>query len=294
MSQPQIEYYKLRDFGQKFNATIEFIRWNFKSLALLVLVIALPATVIIGFLFTGFMQDIFELSESNPQPDEFMFLALFGAMGVNYLLMILVSIIASSFIVAAVYTYMRLLPETDGTPEMGTVLSEAFKKVPGLILLTIIVGLISAVGFAFFILPGIYLTVVFLISVPVFLFENASIGDAISRPFQLIKGKWWSTLGIFFITTLTAQMIAGMFVLPSYLLFIFEMFRMEEAGDFPDNPMELFSSWWLVTTVALAVIGAYVTRLLPLIAVGFQYFNLKERTEGTGLKSEIEDFESIS
>ena len=295
MSQPQIEYYRLRDFGQKFNATIEFIRYNFQPLALIVLLIALPASVLGAFIFSNIVQNFMEFSSSNPQPDDAFAFALFGALGTNYLLLFIVLGVANAWIVSSVYSYMQLLPESEGKPDAGTVVRKSLGKVPGLVLLIIITAVLVNAGTMLFIIPGIYLGVVFLISVPVFVFEKGNIGDAISRPFTLIKGKWWSTLGLIVVSSIVAGLVSFIFVLPTYFLFIFRMLSLQEDGALtPEEMGGTLLSWSSIALFAVFALGLYLVRLIPIIAMSFQYFNLKERTEGTGLKSEIEGFEHIN
>ena len=52
MSQPVIEFYKLRDFGAKMNATIEFLRENIGRLFLNLLFIAGPVALLMSLLMT--------------------------------------------------------------------------------------------------------------------------------------------------------------------------------------------------------------------------------------------------
>ena len=53
MSQPVIEFYKLRDFGAKMNATIEFLRENIGRLFLNLLFIAGPVALLMSLLMTN-------------------------------------------------------------------------------------------------------------------------------------------------------------------------------------------------------------------------------------------------
>ncbi|MEM9328019.1 MAG: hypothetical protein AAGA85_20300, partial [Bacteroidota bacterium] len=202
--------------------------------------------------------------------------------------------VANALIVASVYTYMQMLPDSEGQPDAGTAVRNALPKLPGLVVLFVIIGLLVNFASLFFLLPGIYLAIVFLISIPVFVFEKGDIGEAIARPFTLIKGKWWSTLGLIVIATIVAGLVSFIFVIPTYFLAIVGLLSLNE--DMPISPEEIsgsFMSWTSITLFALMALGFYLVRLIPIIAISFQYFNLKERTEATGLRSEIKDFESV-
>jgi hypothetical protein len=71
----------------------------------------------------------------------------------------------------------------------------ASDRLGALILLAILTGLLLAVGYVLFIIPGIYLTVCWLCAVPVLMFEGIGNWGALERSRELIKGHWWTTFG---------------------------------------------------------------------------------------------------
>jgi hypothetical protein len=56
-----------------------------------------------------------------------------------------------------------------------------------------LVGLV--VGFAFFLVPGVFLTVAWSAAVPALMFERAGPTEALRRSMELITGYWWTMFG---------------------------------------------------------------------------------------------------
>ena len=63
----KIVFYKVRDFSQKLNATIEFIRQNVKPLGKSILFILGPLAVLNGLLFSQYIDFVFgNMSPQDP------------------------------------------------------------------------------------------------------------------------------------------------------------------------------------------------------------------------------------
>lgn len=294
MAKTTIEYYKIRDFGAKLNITIEFIRQNFKTLMKLILIIAVPAGLLFSLLFSNLFSTMFGFGLNDPDMDENEAIGFLGVLGVNYVLMLVISLIVGALLFGVVYYYMRQVAETDEPVEVRAIFGKALGKVPGLVGLFFIMAILISLGFVVFILPGFYLMIVLLLAIPVYLFEEVSVSEAISRPFKLIRGKWWSTFGLVFIAYMIASASSYIFAIPMYVSMFAGMFSVMDSGEPDPNQLaELYTSWSTVVGMGVLMIGSYLTQLIPVIAIAFQYFNLKERVEGTGLKAQIENFENI-
>ncbi|HCX20867.1 MAG: hypothetical protein CMB80_27755 [Flammeovirgaceae bacterium] len=293
MSEKNIELYKKRDFGQKINITIEYIRYNFGPLMKMILLIAIPMGILSSLTLGNYFSKLGDFA--NPNSSDIERMGVLGQMGGTYMLMFGVSIITYSLLIATIYNYIKTKNE-DPNPDYMEVLRSSFKYVPGLVGLMIIIGFASFIGFFIFILPGIYLSVVMSLSIPIYMFEQEGIGEALSKSFKLIKEKWWSTFGLIIITTIIAGVASYVFLIPTYALMFSEMFsnvEKMESGD-PTAVFDIFTSWTTTIGMAVSMVGSYLCYSIPIVAMAFQYFNLSERIEGRGLKSQIEDFENLS
>ncbi len=293
MSESKIKLYKTRDFGAKINSTIEYIRYNFLPLVKLVLLVAVPIGLLISIVFKNLFGTIASFS-ANPEMNEAEALGRMSSLGGNYLLLMLFGMLTYAFLMATVYTYLKMRDSLEKPPDVMDVFRRALPRVPGLLLLMVLVVIVSFAGLLVFVLPGIYLAIALSIAFPIFLFEDVGVGTAFSKAFKLIRGKWWSTFGLLIVTSLMAGVLSYVFAIPMYAVMFGKMFSAaSEANPDPAQMMEVFSSWYMTISMSVMMIGSYLTYLVPMIALGFQYFNLSERKEGTGIKAEIADFEKL-
>ncbi len=293
MQKPQL--YKIRDFGAKINATIEYIRGNILNLLKVVLLIVVPLGLLMGILFSGMFAKIFQASV-NPPISDTEGITFMADLGVNYLLMMLLSMVVTAFLVGSVYTYMLWDTQSEVPPSPLEVMKKAAVKIPQLIGLMILIGLVSGIGFMLFILPGIYLAVTLSLAFPILVFEDLGIGKSFGKSFKLIKGKWWSTFGLLLTTGIIASIISYVFSIPFYIGFLGDTFTSMDpssTGD-PSAVPDSFSKWYVAAGWGFMMIGTYITYLIPLIALSFQYFNLSERVEGRGIRNQIDEFETMS
>jgi cellulose synthase/poly-beta-1,6-N-acetylglucosamine synthase-like glycosyltransferase len=100
---------------------------------------------------------------------------------------------------------------------------------------------------------------------------------AFRRSFYLIKGKWWSTFGLYVVISFVTGIINYLFIIPFYALMMGKMLLHWQFDT------ELLS----VAAMSIYALGWVFTAVLPLVAMLFQYFNLVERREGVGLRQLI-------
>jgi len=73
--------------------------------------------------------------------------------------------------------------------------------------LTIIYTVLVAVGFAFFVVPGIWLSVVFMFATSALVLERGRIGQALGRSYLLTLGAWFRSFGVLLVAGLLAQAV---------------------------------------------------------------------------------------
>lgn len=284
MSQ-RIDYYRIRDFSQKFNATIEYLRQHFLSLFVLILVVTVPFTVVGGFIQYYFFAELQGVAFDG---DPFEIFNLIGEALPVFLLSMTLSVVLNSALFGSIFTYMRMTENSEQEVRPLEVVERLVPKLGGIVVISVATSMISVLGMFFFIVPGIYLAVVLSLAAPVYVFEDSSVGEAIGKPFTLIRGKWWSTFGLLFVTIALVSILTFAIALPvGIVIGINEVFGSE------DLLSDRSAQFWQVVSSSVINSLSYVLFTLPSIALAFQYFNLTERTEGRGLRSEIEGFEDI-
>lgn len=297
MATPKIEFYQLRDFGKKINATIEFLRENFKGFFWALLLIGGPAALLLSLVFKNLISSLFSFGFETGSGVPSDVLSVFSLLGGNYFLMLLLSWLTITLLISVTFSYMKLY--NDGVAQeasIGEVFRLALSKYGGLLLLGFLVTLVSSIGMFFFLIPGIFLGVTLSLAYPIFMFEDVGVGKAFGRAFTLIRDKWWSTFGLLLISYLIAYVVQIVFSVPLIFVYVIEMFSVVEeleagSGD-PSSILGLFSSGYMTMAMAISLVGSYMTYSIPLVALGYQYSNLIERSEGRGLMNEIKDFDA--
>ncbi len=272
----KITYLKIRNFSQKLNATLEFIRQNYKSLGKSIIYILGPMAILNGILFMKYVD--FALGNIAAQdPTEiqnpFSFIA-----SPSYLGFIALSTFSTVVNFSIIFNFMKIYnikyPEEITVTE---VLNASWPDLMKLLLLGLVATFMISLGLIAFVIPGIYLMIVLSISIPVLFFEDLSTYDSISRSFKLIKGKWWSTFSLLFVASVLMYAVSMIFIMPFYIFYFISAFSSMEEVTFS---VDISSSWFrtgLSLSAILMILGSFVTYSIPMIALSFQYFNLAER-----------------
>ena len=286
----KIVFHKIRNFSQKLNATIEFIRQNIKPLGKAVLYILGPMAILNGLLFSQYIDFAFGGMSAQDQinvqnPFDFIF-------NPSYVGFIFISGFTALLNFAVIFNYMKLYQNKYPEPISVTeVLNASWKDLLPLFFLSVIAMILMMVGFIAFIIPGIYLMVAMSLSIPILFFERLGIFESIGRSFKLIKGKWWSTFGLLFVANIMMYAVSLIFMVPFYIFYFIKMLTLvEEVGITTDTTSWMFQGGMMLS-VMFMFLGSFLTYTIPMIALSFQYFNLVERRESVGLMAEIEKLE---
>ncbi|MHC1777895.1 MAG: hypothetical protein AB9834_21020 [Lentimicrobium sp.] len=260
-----------RDFSEKLNATFTFVRQNYKSLGLTMLLFGLPLMVI-GMIFLQYMQmGMQQQIIDNGSPftiDYFVnFFISFLLLMFAYLWLAILSI---SYIAEYLNENLNITP--------GQVFQRAFSKLGSVIVASIITTIMTLIASVFLFIPGIYVGVALSLVIIVIIIEGDPTFEAISRSFSLIKGKWWSTFGLLIVMSIIVGIMQFVFNIPTYVVTFIRAFHQD---------FFTFDAINIITTI-FSTIGLTLLYPLIFIALTFQYFNLVELKESEGLKREIE------
>lgn len=284
----KIELRRTRDFGEKFNATFEFIRQNYKGFMPAVLYISIPLIVIgmvIANYYSNFVmyKNIGEFGSENAIAP--FISSLFGFVGIAYIFIVAGYLINTSL----VYNYMKLYMIRDNPTSITVkeLWDESKKYIGSIFVASILIGIVVVIGMVFLIIPGVYLAVVLSLLISVIIFEDKSIGDAFSRCFLLIKDKWWSTFGLIFVASILQGTMGLIFSIPDMIINV--TILLHRDGDLLADP-PMWQKGAVVLTSCISAIGTGLLTCISFIAIAFQYFNLVERREATGLMNKIETF----
>lgn len=307
MGAPLIELHRTRDFGKKLNATVEFIKENFKPLFKSLLYISGPFIVIGSIFFTQIFSGFFRIMVNStqgtePSIDNMISMGMYGIAAAIFL------ILGGTAIIATVNEYIVLYEKQGNEITVNQVWERVknsyFSVLGTMILYTVVLiasyvaiiipaallgaaspGLMVIVMIAFYV-GMIYVVVSFSFIFIIRAYEKVGFSTAVSRCFYLIKSKWWSTFGLLLVTSIIQSVISSIFFIPWYANFLIEMLHNVDAQAF-EEPGLLFQVINTVTML-LYMTCSYILYCIPLVAIAFQYFNLVEMKEARGLMSKID------
>lgn len=290
MESQQIVLLKKRDFSQKLNATIEFIRQNFRNLFKSLLYIAGPITLVVGIAVVFIQRSFFLMTQGTGF--EFNTTRTIETFQ-QTALVILVSFLAIMMVITVVNSYIKVYGRKESSYiEVNEVWQETKKHYLSVLLASIIVAFVTLAATFFFIIPGIYVGVALSLIFIIIIFEDKNPFDAFGRCFKLISGKWWSTFGLIIVVGILQYVIGLVFTTPLLIFQFLNMFNSLETMDV--NNMNTGNQIIFITLNSISTIASYFLSAILYIALAFQYFNLVERKEATGLMSEIQNMGNVT
>ena len=277
MKKTPIVLLKQRDFGQKMNASFEFATGNFGPLVKALVFIAGPSA-----LLSGIAQGMFQ-SRSLPLMQNGDIFSRFDIyLNVEYLFVTIFGLITYFLAYATVSAFIVLYEEKGSAQSIdpATVWNKILENISVSIGAQILSFVLILIGTMFLIIPGIYLGVCLQFFMIIVIREKLPIVDSLKRSYKLIQGKWWSTFGLIVIMSIVSSFIAIVFQFPMMITTILNMLGLGKG--ISDSKV------LMIAASIIAVVGTTVVQGIIWIAVAFQYYNLVERSEGSGLRAEIE------
>lgn len=172
--------------------------------------------------------------------------------------------IVLGFLLTAALAFAFLKVFRSEVVEPADAVSGVFAQFGAIALFAIIAGFLTAIGFIFFIIPGLIAVIVFSLGVPAIINERISATEAISRCLQLISGSWGVAIGVVLIG----------FVINLLLAFVVGGISAPGALSYPT-----FANFNIARSLVQMAVSALVAPLIPALSTAL-YFQLKGRTDG--------------
>jgi len=282
MNQP-IELRKSRDFGQIIGDSFTFLRENlkplFKSLLIICGLFILIGTVtsVAQYMSTiGLYNGVLSVNPNDTYQVSSITYSYVGAVMFNLLVMLLLQ----AFIHLATLSYLSVyLQKNNQQPtfeEVWGYFRFYFFRVLGS---SILMFLLIVVGFCLCAIPGIYLSIVFYLVIPIIVMENTSFSYAFNKSFRLIKENWWFVFGVIFVISLIVGVANSVADIPLAIIPLTAKFLSQKSYTLP-----------LVIFFSLLKNLLMLSYALPTISIAMCYFKLSEEKEGIGLIGRIENF----
>jgi hypothetical protein len=256
--------------GEILDVALKIWRRHFGALARIVLFVVAPVQVISSLLLASALPNSEILfnsgSPTNTTNDVFDggdAATFFAAFGLITLLSGLAWVLSSAAALRAV-----TVAYLGGTPDWKESLRLALGRLGSLVWLSILMGLGVTLGLVLCIVPGIWLAVAWSLAFVALVAEDLSGTKALSRSYNLVRGRWWATFGVLLIAFVLNWVVDQIVSIPFALgWFISENsvigFTLSALADIISN---------VITTPFVAAVFALV------------YFDLRVRKEGFDLQ----------
>lgn len=196
--------------GEVLDAGIKLYQRSFGALVRAVAIPVIPVELL-SILVSSSAGDDFGITEST---DRFgnttvdidggqLWLGLSGTLVTLVLTLIAASLASGAACKLVAGTYLGEEPDWRGS------LRFARSRLGALIGLSLLVGLLNAVGFLLLVVPGIYLYAAWIVVTPALLLEGKGVWPAMQRSRELVRGRWWPTAGVVLLTTILTSVVIG-------------------------------------------------------------------------------------
>lgn len=295
----EADFRRERDFGAKVGATFEFVVAQFKPLFKCIAYFVLPGALLGGIGLGLVMGNFMDLMPTAGKPsDAALSQATFITNGPSFMGMALAGIgFLTAFLLlsSVVYGFVRVRMSTPAHEPVQPARVWAFvwKRLGSVVGAWLLLGIVMVigtgvlggtlglagpgfVGLLFF--PLVWVVVCMTLYFPVLMMEDNGVVAAFRRSFYLIKGKWWSSLGLYMVMSFITGIVNYLFIIPLYALMIGRTLLGSSLNSEILNigAMTIYGMGWIFSAT------------LPLVAMLFQYFNLVERKEGVGLRMMVD------
>jgi hypothetical protein len=251
--------------GELLDACIKLFMRHWRPLVASVVCLILPIQVLSVLVTASIAPEQFDLTSSESGIEEGEEAAFLVGQAVITLLNVVGVLLATAVCFKAVAdAYLG------GEPDWRRSLGFAVRRLPALIGLAIVGGLILLVAFVVLIIPGVWLAVAYSVSVPALMLERIGPVDALRRSFRLVRRRWWPTAGALVVGSLLVAILGAIMqyavaIVPSLL---------SDGNTFVSG-----FSFAVGSTLGTAITTPYTAAVVTLL-----YFDLRVRKEGLDLQ----------
>jgi hypothetical protein len=159
-------------------------------------------------------------------------------------------------------------------------LGVALRSLGSLIWLEVLAVPAVIIGFLFCIAPGVWLWTSWLVATPALLVEGARGRHALARSFELVRPRFWPTLGLALLAVLLTSMLTSAFS----ILLVGVIFATHSAD----------STAFIITSGIVGMLSSLLTTPLVAAAYVILYYDLRVRREGLDIQLVLSQLDSAA
>lgn len=306
----KVAMYAKRSFGDKMNASFDFIKENWKPLFKFTTYLILPLCLIQALSLNDVMGRSMAIAMTNTNTSDLNLLAQYGqtfwmSYGLSILCSIIGSIILSSMIYALIRTYNEREERLEGITlsALKPLLLKNMGKMLKMILLAMLLMIIAVMVLVllatltpFTLILTIPLFIACMVPMallsPIYLFENIGIWAAFKKTFRLGVATWGGVFAISLIMGFIGGILQGIAMLPWYVATIVKyFFAMSDSGSVVTvSPVYNF---FLYLLGILQTFGAYIGSIFMIVGLAYQYGHASEVVDSVSVEEDIDNFDNL-
>ena len=306
---PKIAMYAKRPFGEKLNASFDFIKENWKQLFKYSTYLILPVCLIQAANFSGLMGSMTDLTAMQAGSTATNPLAILGpAFALNYAGVVFFSFLGALLLTSLIYAMVRLYNEREERLNgitFGDIKPLLLHNIKRLFIMGIMIGFLFLVAFILVVLLAVLtpfnlvltLPLLFAFMVPlalmppVYLFENISLGAAFKKTFRLGFATWGGILLILLVMGIIAGVLQGIVSIPWYVIYFVKMiFSMSDGGEVSSSVGLNFAQYLFSI---LMLYGSYLSAIFGIVGLVYQYGHASEVVDSITVESDIDNFDKL-
>ena len=301
--------YAKRAFGEKMNATFDFIKENWKILFKFTTYLMLPLCLIQALSLNTLMSKSMAATANMGTSGVVNPMDLGLTFWMNYGATILCAIIGTMLLSSLVYGLMKLYNEREerlvGITFSGIRLI-LFRNLGRLvklflfsILLVAIVGVIIVLAvmltpFTMIVLVPLLIACCIPIAlfIPIYLFEDISLIGAFKKTFRLGFATWGGIFILALVLNIIAGILQGITMLPWYIATLVKyFFSVSDSGS--AATISPLYSFFLYLLGILQTFGTYLSMIIIYIGIAYQYGHASEVVDSVSVEEDIENFDKL-
>lgn len=257
--------------GELLDAAMKVCTANFRTLIRISLFVVLPAQLISAIVLASTMPEDWTANtwDFSAQDDETISDDDAWTLIAGQLVSLAVVVVMQMLATAACF---RAIAQAwlGNEPDWRESLKFGVRSAPGLLWVTILVGLATLAGTIACLIPGIWLYVLFAVAMPVLLVEGTGGRKALGRSKRLVEGRWWATFG----ALMLGFLLAGLLTFVADLAVSLPLFLVVDDSSLAGH---------LVTALGQGL-GYLIALPLQAAITALIYFDLRVRKEGFDLQ----------
>ena len=308
---PKIAMYVKRPFGEKLNASFDFLKENWKLLLKFTTYLLLPLCLIQALSLNGLMSGALSISaiaSSTAMAASSSSLIAFGSYYGLYMFLYLIGIILlTSLVYGLIRTYNEREERLQGVT-LGMLKPRLFRNIKRLLLMTgacillvLFVGIF--VGLLVALTPfTLFLTIPFIIAfsvplallAPIYLFEDITLMEAFKKTFRLGFATWGGVFLVSLLMGIIANVLQGVTMMPWYIATVVKyFFAMSDVGGSGEVTVSAGYSFFLYLMAIIQTFGAYLAMIFTFVGMAYQYGHASEVVDSITVDTDIDNFDKL-